>query len=50
MMTSQGGLVLLLHAAFIVEDVLHWGRALVLAGVVSLCRQPSNYALYNRPI
>ncbi len=27
-----------------------WGRAVVLAGVVNLCRQPLGCALYNRPV
>ncbi len=31
-------------------DAPSWGRAVVLAGFVSLCRQPWGYALYNRPV
>ncbi len=26
-----------------------WGRALVSAGLIKLCWQPSGYAVYNRP-
>ena len=32
------------------SDAPTWGRALVSAGFVSLCWQPSGCALYNRPI
>ena len=38
------------HCSITRADALAWGRALVLAGFVYLCQQPSGYALYNRPI